>query len=325
MRFGIILNGGHLPGQARDEVLRGHLAKARAARRAGFHSIWTGQGYLMNIWHSTTLLARVAGEAPGMDFGTILLVPLHHPIELAEQLSTLDVICGGRLTLGLAQGWRDFQFEAFGIAKEERLSRFREVIEVMKKLWSEERVTYRGRHFNLQGIPGAGRPLQIPRMLIAANNEPGVRRAARSYDGWLVSSRTTLPTIQRYGQIYQAEATAAGHTPRIEAWREMYVARDRKAAVATIRPFAERLYQNRAALGHSRELPTADRIDLPFEQILAGRFIIGSPDECAEEVERYQAAGVEHLIMRCQWPGMSADDAIKAIRLFGQQVIPHFS
>ena len=103
------------------------------------------------------------------------------------------------------------------------------------------------------------------------------------------------------------------------------MAESRAQAVTTIRPYAEWLYQNRAALGHNRLLPAADRIDVPFEQILADRFIIGSPAECAAEVARYQAVGVEELIMRYQWPGMPLTDALQAIERFGHEVLPRFA
>jgi len=90
------------------------------------------------------------------------------------------------------------------------------------------------------------------------------------------------------------------------------VAESRAQAVTTIRPYAEWLYQNRPALGHNLVLPEADRFDVPFEQILADRFIISSPAECAAEVARYQAVGVEELIMRCQWPDMPLQRAQRA-------------
>jgi len=102
----------------------------------------------------------------------------------------------------------------------------------------------------------------------------------------------------------------------------MCVAESRAQAVATIRPYAEGLYQHRAALGHNRLLPAADRIDVPFEQILVDRFIIGSPAECVAEVARYQAVGVEELIMRCQWPGMPLTEALQAIERFGHEMLP---
>jgi alkanesulfonate monooxygenase SsuD/methylene tetrahydromethanopterin reductase-like flavin-dependent oxidoreductase (luciferase family) len=325
MRFGIILNGGSGPELSREQEFAELLMKARAARQAGFQSLWVGPGYLQNGWHPTVLLARVAAEAPGLELGLVGILPLYHPVELAEQLATLDVICGGRLTLGAAIGWRDFYFRAFEVPQEERLSRFQEVLEVLHKLWSQPRLTHQGRHFQLEDIPGASAPLQRPalKLLIAANLEPGIRRAARLADGWLVSSRATFTTVQRQMAVYRAALQQAGRSGYVAAWREMFVADSREAAIATIRPYVEWLYRDRAALGHNRLLPEADRIDVPFEQVLEGRFILGSPDECVDEVARYCALGVEELIMRCQWPGMAVEPALQAIERFGRDVLSH--
>jgi alkanesulfonate monooxygenase SsuD/methylene tetrahydromethanopterin reductase-like flavin-dependent oxidoreductase (luciferase family) len=102
----------------------------------------------------------------------------------------------------------------------------------------------------------------------------------------------------------------------------MYVADNRQAAVTTIRPSVEWLYRDRAALGHNRLLPEADRIDVPFEQVLEGRFILGSPAECVAEVTRYRHIGVQELILRCQWPGLPVERALQAIQRFGRDVLP---
>jgi alkanesulfonate monooxygenase SsuD/methylene tetrahydromethanopterin reductase-like flavin-dependent oxidoreductase (luciferase family) len=324
MRFGIILNGGGRPELSREQELAELLLKARTAREAGFHSLWVGPGYLERGWHATVLLARVAAEAPGLELGCVGILPLYHPVELAEQLATLDVICGGRLTLAAAIGWRDVQFRAFEVPQGQRLSRFREVLEVMQQLWTQPRVTHRGTHFQLDDLPGAGPPLQrpYPKLLIAANLDPGIRRAARMANGWLVSSRATFATVQRQMRLYRATLEQSGRTGYVAAWREMYVADSREAAVATIRPSVEWLYRDRAALGHSRLLPEGDRIDVPFEQVLEGRFILGSPAECAAEVARYRDIGVQELILRCQWPGMALEPVLRAIQRFGRDVLP---
>jgi alkanesulfonate monooxygenase SsuD/methylene tetrahydromethanopterin reductase-like flavin-dependent oxidoreductase (luciferase family) len=324
MRFGIILNGGNRPELSREHEFTELLRKARTARDAGFHSLWVGPGYLQNGWHPTVLLARVAAEAPGLELGLIGILPLYHPVELAEQLATLDVICGGRVTLAAAIGWRDFQFRAFEVPQEQRLSRFQEVLEVMHKLWSQPRLTHRGKHFQLDDIPGASAPLQrpSPKLLIAANLDPGIRRAARRADGWLVSSRATFTTVRRQMEIYRAALQQADRIGYVAAWREMFVADSREAAITAIRPHVEWLYRDRAALGHNRLLPEADRIDVPFEQVLAGRFILGSPAECIAEVAGYRAIGVQEIIMRCQWPGMPVEPALQAIERFGRDVLP---
>jgi alkanesulfonate monooxygenase SsuD/methylene tetrahydromethanopterin reductase-like flavin-dependent oxidoreductase (luciferase family) len=323
MRFGIVLNGGSAPGQSRQTALAEMLEKARLAHRYGFHSLWVGPGHLNEGWHGTALLARVAAEAPGMELGLIGLLPLYHPVELAEQVASLDVISGGKMVLAVALGWRDFQFRAFGIPQEQRLSRFLEVLEVMKKLWTQERLSHHGRYFDMDDVPGAGHTLQHPhpKILVAANLDAGVVRSARIADGWLVSSRATLSTIQRQMLLYRT-ALQRNHTGYVAAWREMYVATDRAAAVACIRPHVESLYSNRAALGHNQSLPEADRIDVPFEQVLQGRFIIGSPQECLAEIQKYHEAGVQEIIMRCQWPGLFIEHGLRAIQLFGQEVLP---
>jgi alkanesulfonate monooxygenase SsuD/methylene tetrahydromethanopterin reductase-like flavin-dependent oxidoreductase (luciferase family) len=323
MRFGIVLNGGSAPGQSRQIALADILEKARVAHRYGFHSLWVGPGHPSESWHGTALLARVAAEAPGMELGLIGLLPLYHPVELAEQVSTLDVICGGKMVLAVALGWRDFQFRAFGIPQKQRLSRFLEVLQVMKKLWTQERLTHHGRYFDMDDVPGAGRTLQQPhpKILVAANLDAGVIRSASIADGWLVSSRATLSTIQRQMLLYHTALPENG-TGYVAAWREMYVATDKAAALATIRPHVESLYRDRAALGHNQSLPEADRIDVPFEQVLEGRFIIGTPEDCLAEIQKYQDTGVQEIIMRCQWPGMSIKEALAAIQLFGQEILP---
>lgn len=326
MKFGINLGGGNLPQESREEALEGRLEKSRLAKKYGYHSLWTGAGYLNNDFHAMLLLSRAAAEAPGLELGMVALLPLYHPVEAAEQIATLDVISGGRFVLAPALGWRDFQFNAFGIPKTERLSRFREVLAVMKQLWTEERVTHHGQHFRMEGVPGAGKPLQKPgpRIYIAANQDRGVIRAARQADGWLISSRSTLPTIRQQMKLYQDAIRAAGKPGHIAAWREMFIAETRQKAIDLARPHVEWLYQDRAAAGHSQELPEADRIDVSFDRVLEGRFIIGGPEECAEEIQKYQELGVQELILRCQWPGMPNKDSLQAVELFGKEVLPRF-
>ena len=245
----------------------------------------------------------------------------------AEPTPPLHVISRGRFVLAPALGWRDFQFKAFEVPKDERLSRFREVMEVMEKLWNQERVTHRGRHFHLDDVPGAGEPVQKPRpkIYLAANLERGVLRAAREADGWLVSSRSTLTTIGAQAPLYREAVKKSGKPGYIAAGREVFVADSRQQAIDIVRPQVEWLYRDRAALGHSQELPEADRIDVPFEQVLEGRFIIGSPEECIEEVHKYKEQGVEELILRSQWPGMEGDATTRSLRLFAEKVMPHFA
>ena len=326
MRFGIILDGGNLPGESRAQALEDRLGKARLTKEWEYHSLWMGGGFLNNGWHASSLLARAAAEAPGLELGLLALLPLDHPVALAEQVSTLDAISGSHLVLGVCLGWRPHELQAFNIERTERLPRFRESLEVMKLLWTQDRVTYQGKYYQLENAPGAARPLQspYPPIHIGANMDRGVIRAGREADGWQVSSRATVATIQRQVPLYREAAEKANRPSNVVAWREMYVAPSRDEAIDTIRPYVEAMYRNRAALGHNAELPEVDRIADSFEQVLEGRFIVGSPAECAEQVQAYANAGVDELVMRCQWPGMPGTDAFKAIELFAREVRPGF-
>ena len=104
----------------------------------------------------------------------------------------------------------------------------------------------------------------------------------------------------------------------------MFIAETREKAIDIARPHVEWLYKDRAASGHSNELPSADRIDVEFDQVLKDRFIIGSPDDCIREIYRYQDLGIQELILRCQWPGMSNEESLNAVNMFGKEVLPEF-
>ena len=113
---------------------------------------------------------------------------------------------------------------------------------------------------------------------------------------------------------------AQGREPHISCFQ----ARPLLYCTGELWPHVEWFYRDRAALGHSQELPEADRIDVSFDRILEGRFIIGSPAECVDEIKKYQELGVEELVLRCQWPGMPNEDSLEAVELFGREVLPRF-
>src|SRR5207244_7996780 len=146
-------------------------------------------------------LARDSAEARGMTLGTgCLLLPLHHPVEIAEQLATLDVITAGRFVFGVGLGYRDVENEAMGLNPKERVGRLVEGLEVIERLWNGEPVTYHGTHFRLREVRISMRPLQQPRppVWLAANADAGVRRAARLGDTWLMNAHATLPRSEEH-------------------------------------------------------------------------------------------------------------------------------
>ena len=182
------------------------------------------------------VLARVAAEIGEMTLGTgIMLLALQHPVDVAESLATLDVICGGRLVFGVGLGYRDVEFDAFGIPRGRRLSRFLEALDVVRLLWTEDSVTFHGEHFHLEDVGLTMKPRQKPRppIVVAASNDKMVRRVARIGDAWAIAGHATLATLERL-------LLAAGFAevrPRRGRFFDLW-ATARKPAAAPVRPMA---------------------------------------------------------------------------------------
>ena len=148
MRVGLFISLEHAPEDDVRVRFEDLLEFVRAARDAGFDFIHAGQHLLVpqfQYLQSLPVLARVAAEAGEMEIGTdVLLLALYHPVHVAELAATLDVICGGRFSLGVGLGYRDVEFDSLGIEKRTRLARFLESIELIKRLWTQDVVTFKG-------------------------------------------------------------------------------------------------------------------------------------------------------------------------------------
>jgi alkanesulfonate monooxygenase SsuD/methylene tetrahydromethanopterin reductase-like flavin-dependent oxidoreductase (luciferase family) len=331
MKFGLIISKQHPPGVSMVERFREHIEQVRAARDAGFDLIVMGQHYLsVPFQELQTLpsLARLAAEAGSMRVGaTVLLLPLLNPVDVAEQVATLDVICEGRFIFGVGLGYRDEEYEAFGIRREERVARLVEGLQVIRRLWTEEEVTHHGRFFRLTKARMMLKPAQQPHppVWFAANNDGAVERAARMADAWVVNPHAKLGVLERQMALYRKALREAGRPfpAELPMIKELYVAPDRKTALQECRPFLEVKYQAYASWGQDKALPQGDSFDLAFEELVRDRFVIGDPDDCIRELRRYtQALGVNCFIFRIQWPGMEQAKVLRTIKLLAERVMP---
>ena len=174
------------------------LALAGQAEQAGFASVWVSHhvlnaGYvgerlgLKPYWDALTLLAWIAARTARIRLGTsVLVLPYLHPVPLAKQLATLDVLSGGRLDLGVGVGSMPEENEALGIDYATRGARGDESIEVLKALWADGRASYAGRFHSFRDAAASPKPLQRPHppLLIGGNGGAALRRVARHGDGW---------------------------------------------------------------------------------------------------------------------------------------------
>lgn len=200
--------------QDREGVLR----LARCCEEAGFDSLWVGDhiSFHIPILESLTLLSFAAAATERVRLCTgVYLVPLRHPTVTAKVSSTLDVLSGGRLTLGIGVGG-EFppEFEATGVPVEERGSRTDEGIEIMRRLWNEEKVVHAGRHFRFGPVTLAPKPLQPggPRIVVGGRKGPTFRRAGRLGDGY-ISHMCSPEQYEANLRSIEAHAARAGRAP----------------------------------------------------------------------------------------------------------------
>lgn len=331
MKFGLALSAQHLPEDSQTARFREHIEQVRLARAVGFDSVWAGQHYLaapFTYFQPIPTLARVAADAEGMRLGTgVLLLPLHHPVEVAETLATLDVITGGRFIFGVGLGYRDAENQAMGLDPKQRVGRLIEGLAVIERLWTGEPVTWEGSYFRLEDVRISMPPVQRPRppIWLAANGDAGVRRVAGLGDAWLMNPHSTLATLERQLALFRHTREALGRPPAAETpiIKECHLAATRAAALAAVRPFLESKYQAYQRWEQDKALPPGESFALDFESLARDRFLIGDPDSVADEIVRLQARlGVTTLIVRVQWPGLEQEAALRTIRLLGERVLP---
>lgn len=328
MKLGIII------GDTRTSVTpREHLGQllrqVEAAQRNGFTYITIGQHFVyggLRWLQPIPTLARLAAEVDAhVRLATnIIVVPLYHPIHLAEELATLDIVSEGRLVIGAGMGYRPDEFTHFQVPREERVSRFEECLGLVRRLWTEERVDHDGTHWRLSGVEPHLRPWQQPHpeIWIGAQTPAGVRRAARLGDRWTISPRESLETLAPLYRAYSEARADRGERPMGAVMRrDLMVGRDRADAIERFAAMAQGRYVTYAQKGlHSLD---EDKVTSDFADSIKETVLLGTPDDIAGDLQRINAeVPLEALVVRPQWPDMSADDVVAYLDELGRDIVP---
>jgi alkanesulfonate monooxygenase SsuD/methylene tetrahydromethanopterin reductase-like flavin-dependent oxidoreductase (luciferase family) len=332
MKVGLFVTNQNYLEKDMVSALDEQFAMVRMARDKGWDSLFTGQHYLNEgnnkQLQAVPFMARLQAEAGHMTCGLgILLIPIHNPVYIAETIASLDVICRGNFIFGVGMGYVQKEFDAFRVPIEERVKRFNSHLALIKRLWSEESVTYEDASTKLVNVRMNIRPVQKPHppIWVAANQDVAVRRAARVGDAWMLNPHATLETLVRQMAIFREERKVAklGTAHAVPCVREIVCARSKAEALELAGPYLAAKYQAYTKWGQDDAMPGGDTIDQPLQQLIKDRFVIGSPDECYAELEPYwKQAGVNHLIFRCHWAGMPVASALQSMRMISEELLP---
>jgi alkanesulfonate monooxygenase SsuD/methylene tetrahydromethanopterin reductase-like flavin-dependent oxidoreductase (luciferase family) len=221
------------------------------------------------------------------------------------------------------------EFKAFGMNARQKVRRFEEGIEAVKRLWSEETVDMKGSHFELVGASCPLKPVQQPHppIWIGANADKAIERAAKIGTCWYINPHNTISTIKRQLEVYKKALDSLGKPfpDELPIRREVFVARTREEALAICRPYLEDKYKTYHAWGQSKAMPEGDNnLGQELDELLKDRFLIGSPEEVTERlVNLGRETGVNHVVMSVQWPGMPQNLVLDTMQLLAEEVFPN--
>ena len=185
--------GIQLPEVEREVRWPEYVAMARAAEASGFDSMWVGDHLLYRAderpergpWEAWTMLAGLAAVTDRVRLGPLVAcLGFHAPGLIAKMAATVDEQSGGRLVLGVGAGWNEPEFRAFGLPFDHRVSRFEESFEIVRRLLSGERVTFRGRFWQVEDAVLLHRPARRPSLMVGSTGERVLRAALPHVDAW---------------------------------------------------------------------------------------------------------------------------------------------
>jgi alkanesulfonate monooxygenase SsuD/methylene tetrahydromethanopterin reductase-like flavin-dependent oxidoreductase (luciferase family) len=328
VEIGVILGdvrGSVSPRDHLDQLLR----QVEAAQRNGLTYVTIGHHYLygdLRWLQPVPTLARLAAELDDrVTLGTtIIQAPLYHPVALAEELATLDILARGHLVVGLGAGYRADEFTALGIDFAERFAMLDESVALMKRLWTEDHVTHTGRFWTLEDARPHIQPWQQPHppLWVGAMGEYGVRRSARLGDGWPVTPETKIPDLVRLLSVYEDERERLGKPPvRHPLRREIVPGATTDAAFERF----EYMAKERLVAYAQRQLTTRDAGELTssFREVAAKETFLGTPDECVAQIRDLAAiVPIDPILVRAQWPHLTGDEVVAYLDDLGRDVVP---
>ncbi len=288
-QFGLALRNFVGPGEVPDVAAL--YAYAERAEALGFESLWAWDHVLLGvepsfpIIDSITTLGAVAARTKTIKLGTgVLVLPLRNPVVAAKALGSLDVISGGRLILGVAAGWYAREFDAVGVPFKQRGRIFERNLDILLRLWTEERVTLKADELNLREAVMVPRTAQRPRppVLVGGYVDAVLKRAGTVGDGWLTYFYTPESFTKSWQKV-QAFARDAGRDPSaLTATNQLaiYVGWNRAETEKDMRQWL------------STEWDTAAWSESTIEHA-----IHGSADECVEQLRAHVKTGVNRIIL----------------------------
>jgi natural product biosynthesis luciferase-like monooxygenase protein len=323
-------------GLDQGQFLRATVDHLVAAEALGFDSVWVNEHHFHRYGGMMpalpTMLAALSQRTRRVRLGTsVVVLPLHHPLQVAEQMAMVDLLSDGRLEFGIGRGFVAHDYEVLGVSYADAQDRLLDSLEVIRKAWSGQTFSHQGPYYEFTDVEVWPTPRQRPHppVWIACSNTP--RNFAwvgeHGYNLLTIGYVRPIAALAELTRVYRDASAAAGHAPSaaIATHYHTVVAEDRQQA----RRIAEQALREHVRLNReSRSLakfevaPTAEPLSIG-QLVDEGRLIAGDPDDCARLLRLVaDQTGCTETHCLFQFGTIPFDQARRSMELFAQHVIP---
>lgn len=347
MKFGLHYQLPCSGSQSPVQRYRDTLDQAVYAEALGFESVWPVEQHFnpnLSILPSPLLmLAALAERTRTLRLGiAIVLLPLSHPVRVAEEIATLDVLSNGRVEFGIGRGSIPTHFTGFGLNQAESRERMLESLEIILQAWTSESLSFQGKFYHINDLSVVPKPVQQP--------HPPIRVAANSVDTFELMGQLGYPIfvaaqvnpfhkIREYLPLYRQARKAAGHPDHggedVTLLTPLYIGNDpaqiRRELEPSIKSFLQAvatLYASAGLLLEGRIKEVLERVRrMTYEQMCQVMAVFDIPDACIERLKRFQQEfGMGRVICWFNPGGMVPHDRVmRSMELFAARVMPHFT
>jgi alkanesulfonate monooxygenase SsuD/methylene tetrahydromethanopterin reductase-like flavin-dependent oxidoreductase (luciferase family) len=346
MEFGMFHEFGRRQGQSEAQAFDESFELVDAAEKYGLDAVWLAEIHA-NPDRSVcaaplSIASSIATRTKRLRIGlAVQVLPLCHPMRLAEETATVDQISHGRLIFGAGRSGLPLTYEAYGVSYLESKERFAEVLEIVRRAWTQERFSYTGKYHVFENVRLSPKPYQKPHppIFVAANSEDTFPAMGQQGNGILVASRRgSLEELEPNIRTYREAWRAAGHKGEGEVLIRVPVYVAASDALARTEPeeslmFFYRYLGERLARTATRNDVTdgADRAvraqrlqSISYDEALRSKVIVGSPDTVADRLKGLQRAlGITGILAELNCGGLlPREKVLNSLRLLCEQVKP---
>ena len=345
MEFGMFHEFPSLPGRSDGDAFDEAMAQVDAAERWGLDVMWLAEIHFApertHLSAPLAIASAIAARTSRMQIGiAVQVLPLCHPLRLAEEAATVDQISRGRLIFGIGRSGVVSTYDAYQVPYDESRERFAEIFDIVTRAWSAPRFSYAGKFHHFDNVACVPHPYhnRMPPIRIAASTPdtfPAI--GAQGYPVFASTRHVTWPDVAPQIASYQQGWKAAGHPGRGTAYvsAPIYIAeteeRARAEAEASVTHFYRLQYEliaeSARRSGRQSFIDRAEHLrTLTYADALGGNVIVGTPDSVAARLKELQReVGFDGILAELNCGGLIPHDRVlNAIRLLCQEVMPQF-